>query len=120
MIEVNKANFEEEVLKAEGLVMVDFWSPSCEPCKELLPDVHQLAEKYAGQAKFCSLDTTGNKRLAISQKVLGLPTIATLGLSSSSSCLDESGKCFTTSSSISPSPSIEAADIGCGSPIPKL
>ena len=51
---------------------------------------------------------------------LGLPTIATLGLSSSSSCLDESGKCFTTSSSISPSPSIEAADIGCGSPIPKL
>jgi len=76
LIEVNKANFEEEVLKAEGLVMVDFWSPSCEPCKELLPDVHQLAEKYAGQAKFCSLDTTGNKRLAISQKVLGLPTIA--------------------------------------------
>ena len=51
---------------------------------------------------------------------LGLPTIATLGLSSSSFCLDESGKCFTTSSSISPSPSIEAADIGCGSPIPKL
>ena len=41
-----------------------------------MPDVHQLAEKYAGQAKFCSLDTTGNKRLAISQKVLGLPTIA--------------------------------------------
>lgn len=76
MIEVNKTNFEEEVLKSEGLVMVDFWSPSCEPCKELIPEVHKLAEKYAGQAKFCSLNTTGNRRLAISQKVLGLPTIA--------------------------------------------
>ncbi|CFX89034.1 Thioredoxin [Syntrophomonas zehnderi OL-4] len=76
MIEVNKNNFEEEVLKADGLVMVDFWSPSCEPCKELMPSVHQLAEKYKGQAKFCSLDTAGNRRLSISQKVLGLPTIA--------------------------------------------
>lgn len=76
MIEVDKSNFEDEVLKAEGLVMVDFWSPSCEPCKDLLPSVHEVAEKYAGQAKFCSLNTSGNKRLAISQKVLGLPTIA--------------------------------------------
>lgn len=76
MIEVDKKNFEEEVLKAEGLIMVDFWSPKCEPCKALMPSVHALADKYAGQAKFCSLDTAGNKRLAITQKVLGLPTIA--------------------------------------------
>jgi len=37
MIEVNKTNFEEEVLKAEGLVMVDFWSPSCEPVRNYCP-----------------------------------------------------------------------------------
>lgn len=76
MIEVDKTNFEDEVLKAEGLVLVDFWSPSCEPCKALMPNVHELAVKYADAAKFCSLDTAGNRRLAISQKVLGLPTIA--------------------------------------------
>lgn len=75
MIEVNKTNFEDEVLKAEGLVLVDFWSPSCEPCKALMPSVHELADKHADAAKFCSLDTAGNRRLAISQKVLGLPTI---------------------------------------------
>jgi thioredoxin 1 len=75
MIEVDKVTFEEEVLKAEGLVMVDFWSPKCEPCKELMPSVHELAEKYEGKAKFCKLDSAANKRLAISQKVLGLPTI---------------------------------------------
>lgn len=76
MIAVTKENFEEEVLKAEGLVMVDFWSEKCEPCQALMPSVHELAEKNADKAKFCSLDTAGNKRLAISQKVLGLPTIA--------------------------------------------
>ena len=75
MIEVDKVNFEEEVLQAEGLVMVDFWSPKCEPCKELMPAVHELADKYAGKAKFCSLDTASNKRLSIAQKVMGIPTI---------------------------------------------
>ncbi len=75
MIEVDKVTFEKEVLNAEGLVMVDFWSAKCEPCLELMPSVHELAEKYQGKAKFCALDSGTNKRLAISQKVLGLPTI---------------------------------------------
>ena len=51
---------------------------------------------------------------------LGLPTMAILGLSSSSSISEPSGKFFTTSSSISPIPSFEAADTGIGSPIPRL
>jgi len=75
VIEIDKKTFEEEVLKAEGLVVVDFWSPKCEPCKELAPQVAELAEKYQDKAKFCMLDTASNRRLAISQKVLGLPTI---------------------------------------------
>lgn len=75
MIELTKENFEEEVLKADGLVMVDFWGQKCEPCKAMMPSIHELAERNAGKAKFCSLDTTNAKRLAISQKVLGLPTV---------------------------------------------
>ena len=76
MLELTRENFEEEVLKAEGYVLVDFWSQGCEPCKALMPHVHELAEKYAGKMKFCSLDTMKARRLAISQKVLGLPVIA--------------------------------------------
>ena len=76
MVELTKENFEEEVLKAEGLVMVDFWGQKCEPCKAMMPAIHELAERNAGKAKFCSLDTTSAKRLAISQRVLGLPTVA--------------------------------------------
>ena len=75
MIELNKENFEAEVLQAEGLVLVDFWSEKCDPCMALLPEVVKLAQTNADKAKFCKLDTMGNKRLAISQKVLGLPTL---------------------------------------------
>ena len=74
MIELTKENFEEQVLNG-GAVLVDFWSPKCEPCMELLPEVEAFAERNAGRAKFCKLDTAGNKRLAISQKVMGIPTM---------------------------------------------
>ena len=76
MIVVDKKTFEEEVLKAEGLVLVDYWSDGCEPCKALMPDVEELAEKYEGKVKFCKLNTTKARRLAISQRILGLPTIS--------------------------------------------
>ncbi|MCL2571459.1 MAG: thioredoxin family protein [Defluviitaleaceae bacterium] len=75
MIELSKENFDAEVLEAEGLVFVDFWSPKCEPCMALMPEVIAFAEKNAGRAKFCKLDTAGNRRLAIAQKVMGLPTL---------------------------------------------
>lgn len=75
MLAVDKTTFEEEVLQAEGYVFVDYWSEGCEPCKALLPEVHKLAEKYAENMKFCSLETTKARRLAIKQKVLGLPTL---------------------------------------------
>jgi thioredoxin 1 len=74
MIEVDKENFGAEVLEAEGLVFVDFWSPKCGPCMELLPQVEAMAGRNAGKAKFCKLDTSLNKRLSIAQKVLGIPT----------------------------------------------
>lgn len=76
MLAVDKDTFEVEVLKAEGHVLVDFWSEGCEPCKALMPHVHELAEKYEGKMKFTSLDTGKARRLAISQKILGLPVIA--------------------------------------------
>ena len=40
-----------------------------------MPDIHRIAEQYDGKMKFCSLDTTENRRLEISQKVIGLPTL---------------------------------------------
>ena len=59
MLELTKETFEEEVLKAEGKVLVDFYGDGCVPCQALMPHVHELAEQYG--------DTI---------KVLGLPVIA--------------------------------------------
>lgn len=76
MIEVNKDNFDAEVLNyTEKPVFVDYWGDKCETCKQLMPDVHALEEKYGDKIKFCSLNTSQNRRLAIAQKVLGLPTM---------------------------------------------
>lgn len=76
MLELNKENFESEVLSASEYVLVDFWSPSCEPCKALMPHIEQMEEIYKDKIKFTSLDITKARRLAIGQKVLGLPVIA--------------------------------------------
>lgn len=76
MLSVDKDTFQAEVLEAEGFVLVDYWSDGCEPCKALMPDVEELAAQYDGKVKFVKLNTTQARRLAISQKVLGLPTIA--------------------------------------------
>lgn len=75
MLELNKENFEQEVLNADKPVLVDYWGPTCEPCKALMPHVHALEEKYGDKVKFCSLDITKARRLAIKQKVMGLPAI---------------------------------------------
>ena len=74
MIELNKDNFDAEVLQAAGPVLVDFWGDKCEPCKALMPEVHALAETYGDKIKMCKLNTSENRRLAIGQKVMGLPT----------------------------------------------
>lgn len=75
MLMLDKKTFEDEVLNAEGYVLVDYFSDGCEPCKALMPDVEELSKDYEGKVKFCKLNTTGARRLAISQRVMGLPAI---------------------------------------------
>ncbi len=75
MLIVDKNSFQAEVLEAEGYVLVDFYGEGCVPCEALMPDVVELSEKYADKVKFCKLCTTQARRLAIQQRVLGLPTV---------------------------------------------
>jgi thioredoxin 1 len=74
MIEVNKNNFETEVLHADQPVIVDFWGPSCQPCLQLMPDVEALAEKYGEKVKVVKLNSAENRRICINHRVMGLPT----------------------------------------------
>ena len=72
MLVVDKNTFKTEVLENEGYVFGD----GCEPCAALMPKVEALSEKYGDKIKFTKINTTKARRLAISEKVLGLPVIA--------------------------------------------
>ena len=76
MLELTKDNFAAEVLEAPGKILVDYYGDGCVPCAVLMPHVHGFAEVYGDKIKFCALNTTKARRLAISQKILGLPVIA--------------------------------------------
>lgn len=75
MLMLDKDNFAKEVLEAEGYILVDYFGDGCAPCQALLPDIEELSEKYGEKIKFCKFNTTKARRLAISQKILGLPTV---------------------------------------------
>jgi thioredoxin 1 len=77
MLELTKENFEAEVLQATGKVFVDYYGDGCVPCAALMPHVHEFAEKYADSGiKFCALNTTKARRLAIKMGIMGLPVMA--------------------------------------------
>ena len=76
MLEVDKKTFEPEVLQSEYPLLVAFYGDGCVPRAAPRPHVHELAEKYAGQLKFCAMNTSKARRVAIGQQVLGLPTVA--------------------------------------------
>lgn len=75
MIELTKENCDAEVKESKIPVVLDFWGPACGPCMALMPKYLEIAEKYEGKAKFCKVDTSQNKRVAINFKVMSLPTI---------------------------------------------
>ena len=77
MIEITKENCDVEVKESAIPVVVDFWGPACGPCMALMPRFTELASKpeYEGKVKFCKVDTSLNKRVAVSYKVMSLPTI---------------------------------------------
>lgn len=76
MLVLNNANFEEEVLDYDVKpVLVEFWGPNCGVCSEITPGIHKLEGKYSSKIKFASLNVAEEKRLAIIQRVLSLPTL---------------------------------------------
>ncbi|MDR3642977.1 MAG: thioredoxin [Candidatus Doudnabacteria bacterium] len=72
---LNEQNFEQEVLKSEMPVMVDFWAVWCGPCKVLSPIVEELAKDYAGKLKVGKVNVDENNALAMKYGVMSIPTL---------------------------------------------
>ena len=71
---VTDADFEAQVVGAEGLVLVDFGAPWCGPCRMMAPTVEQLAGEYTGRVKVATLDVDDNQQTAARYNVRSLPT----------------------------------------------
>jgi thioredoxin 1 len=68
-------NFEEEVLKSDLPVLVDFTATWCGPCKALAPIVEKLADEYEGKIKVGKCDTDESKQIAMKYGIRSVPTV---------------------------------------------
>src|SRR4030042_2789060 len=75
VFEVTTSNWDNEVLKAQGLVMIDFWAAWCGPCRMISPTVEELAKEYGGKIKVMKLNTDENPEIASRYKIMGIPTV---------------------------------------------
>ncbi len=72
---LNENNFDDEVLKSDVPVLVDFWASWCGPCKMLSPIISQLADEYAGKVKVCKVNVDEQPMLANRYQIQSIPTM---------------------------------------------
>ena len=74
-IKITDSNFEEEVLKSDMPVLVDFYADWCGPCKMMAPVISELAQTYKGKCKVGKCNTDENAELAGKYRIMSIPTI---------------------------------------------
>ena len=73
--ETSDGNFENDVLKSDRPVLVDFWAAWCAPCRMLAPTVEAVAEKYASNARVVKLNVDDNPSVSQRFGIKGIPTL---------------------------------------------
>ena len=74
-IEVNENSWDDDVLKSDLPIMVDFWAEWCGPCKMIAPTVHDLAEEYAGKLNVAKVDIDSSPNIAMKYGIRSIPAL---------------------------------------------
>lgn len=74
-VQVTDSTFEEEVLKSELPVLVDFWAPWCGPCRAMGPVIDELSEEYKGQVTISKMNVDENPATPSKYGIRAIPTL---------------------------------------------
>ena len=73
--EFTDGDFDQEVIKSDIPVLVDFWAEWCMPCRMLTPTIEELANQYTGKVKVGKVDTDANRETAVKLGISAVPTV---------------------------------------------
>jgi len=75
IVNVTDASFEQDVLKSDVPVLVDYWAEWCGPCKMIAPVLEEIADAYDGKLKICKLNIDENEQTPPKFNIRGIPTL---------------------------------------------
>ncbi|MBL7081944.1 MAG: thioredoxin [Candidatus Omnitrophica bacterium] len=75
-VQVNDANFKQEVLESDIPVLVDFWAAWCAPCQMVAPTIEEIAKQYQGKLKVCKVNVDEAPQSAANYGIMSIPTLS--------------------------------------------